>query len=118
MSIGKNGTLEAIRRDLLQSSASLLAGNETDALGLALRRLFPEIAYAFVVHWIPEQAEDIYWVLVSPTEVAEIEIPRGEYAEGNTPLLKVLDVAVYQKMRHSRDVRQRLEIGLELIKSI
>ncbi|WP_233833537.1 hypothetical protein [Paraburkholderia sp. ZP32-5] len=117
MSTGKKGTLEAIRHDLLQSSASLLAGNETDALGIALRHLFPGIAYAFVLHWIPEQAEDIYWVLVSPTEVAEIEVPRDGYVEGNTPLLKVLDAAAYQKQRHSRDVRQRLEIGLELIKS-
>ncbi|PCE27954.1 hypothetical protein BWP39_05460 [Paraburkholderia acidicola] len=117
MSTGKQKAVEAIRQDLLQSSASLLAGNEADALGGALRRFFPKLSHAFVVHWIPEQAEDIYWVLVSRTDIAEIEIPRSNYAEANPPLLKILDVGAYREKRHSRDVRQKLEIGLELIKS-
>ena len=115
MNTGKQIAVEAIRQHLIQRSASLFADNETDPLGLALRGFFPELKHAFVVNSIPEQAEDIYWVIVSPTEVAEIEIPRGEYAENNPPLLKIMALDVYEKRRHSRDVRQRLEIGLELI---
>ncbi|MEM5342284.1 hypothetical protein [Paraburkholderia azotifigens] len=117
MSTSKQMAAEAIRQDLLQSSASLLSGNEADALGRALRRFFPELNHAIVVHWIPEQAEDIYWVLVSRTEIAEIEIPRGNYAEENPPMLKILDVGAYMKKRHSRDVRQKLEVGLKLFKN-
>jgi hypothetical protein len=116
MNTGKQVAMEAIRQHLLQRSASLLADNAADPLGLALRDLIPGLKHAFVVNSIPEQAEDIYWVLVSPTEVAEIEIPRGEYAENNPPLLKIVALDMYETRRHSRDVRQRLEIGLELIK--
>ncbi|RKF43497.1 hypothetical protein [Paraburkholderia fungorum] len=116
MSTNKQRAIEAMRQDLLQSSASLLAGSEADTLSGALRRFFPELSHAFVVHWILEQAEDVYWVLVSRTEVAETEIPRGNYAEGNPLLLKILDVGAYREKQHSRDVRQKLEIGLELIK--
>jgi hypothetical protein len=115
MSAGRQMAVEATRQHLLQSSASLLVSN--DALGLALRRFFPELKRAFVMNWIPEQGEDIYWVLVSSTEVAEIEIPRVIGAESNLPSLKIVALDAYQKKRHSRDVRQRLEVGVELIKS-
>jgi hypothetical protein len=116
MSTGKQVAMEAIRQHLLQRSASLLAGNGTDSLGLALRRFFPELKQAFVMNSVPEQAEDIYWVLVSPTDIAEIEIPRGIYAENSSPSLKMLTLEMYQKKRHSRDVRQRLKIAVELFK--
>jgi hypothetical protein len=68
------------------------------------------------MNFVPDQAEDIYWVLVSRTDVAEIEIPRGEHAENNPPSLKIIALAAYQKKRHSRDVRQKLEVAVELIK--
>jgi hypothetical protein len=115
MNAGKNMAVEATRRHLLQSSANLLVSN--DALGLALRHFFPELKLAFVMNWIPEQGEDIYWVLISSTEVAEVEIPRGIGAESNSPSLKIVALDAYQKKRHSRDVRHRLEVGVELVKS-
>lgn len=115
MSARRQMTMETTRQQLLQSSASLLAGS--DDLGLVLRRFFPELKRAFVMHWIPEQGEDIYWVLIGPTEIAEIEIPREIDGERNSPSLRIMAFDVYKKKRHSRDVRQRLEVGVELIKS-
>ena len=108
--------MEAIRQHMLQRSASLLAGNDTDSLGIGLRGFFPSLKQAFLVSSVPEQGEDIYWVLVSPTDIAEIEIPRGTYAENSPPSLKMLALDMYQKKRHPRDVRQRLEIAVELFK--
>ncbi|GAB2895459.1 hypothetical protein GCM10027093_33730 [Paraburkholderia jirisanensis] len=117
MSTGKKSAIEASRQYLLQRSASLVTRNETDSLSLALHRFFPKLRHAFVLHWIPEQAEDIYWVLVSPTEIAEIEVPRGDYALESLPSLKLIDIGAYQQRRHSRDIRQKLEISLELLKN-
>jgi hypothetical protein len=116
MSTGRQVTAETIRQRLLQGSADLLADKCKDVLGLALRHFFPGLKRAFVMHWIPEQGEDIYWVLVSSTEIAEIEIPRAAYAESNPSSLRIMALDVYQKKRHSRDVRQKLEIGVELMK--
>jgi hypothetical protein len=118
MNTGKQRIVEALRQQLLQNSASLVADEESNVLGSALRRLFPGLKQAFVLNCVPEQGEDIYWVLVSSTEIAEIEISRGTYAENShPPLLKMIALDAYRKKRHSRDVRQRLEMGLELIKS-
>lgn len=51
--------------------------------------------------------------LLGYTEVAG---QRAEVVIANPPLLKILDVGAYREKRHSRDARQKLEIGLELIK--
>ncbi|MBY8934410.1 hypothetical protein J1G32_08815 [Pseudomonas fluorescens] len=51
-------------------------------LGLleVLRSCFPAINLAFVLDWVPEQGEDIYWVLIDNSRVAMIE--RFELGEG------------------------------------
>lgn len=107
-----------MRNQLIERSANLISGNNSDALGVALREFFPGLKHAFVINWIPDQSEDIYWVLVDPTSIAQIEIARGEDAKCYLPKLQMVELASYQNKRHSRDVREKLAMALELIKSL
>ncbi|HHY6927003.1 hypothetical protein [Burkholderia ambifaria] len=106
-----------IRHQLTQRSDDLLLDDNPDTLGMALRGFFPDLTRAFVIHWIPDQAEDIYWILVSPTGIAQIEIVRGQDVRSYPPKLRMVGLAAYQSKRHSRDVREKLAMALELIKS-
>ena len=118
MTSGKQRSIEAMRRELLHSSESLLGHSESDALGRALRHFFPGLKHAFVVHSIPEQAEDIYWILINSTEIAEIEIPRDDNILVNSISLKILNIGVYASKSLLREARRKLEIGVELMKNV
>nr|WP_196493431.1 hypothetical protein [Burkholderia stagnalis] len=107
-----------MQNQLIERSANLLSSDNSDALGAALRGFFPDLKHAFVINWIPDQAEDIYWVLVGPTSIAQVEIMRYEDAKSYPPKFEMVELAVYQSKRHSRDVRERLAMALELIKSV
>ncbi|HEM7851761.1 MULTISPECIES: hypothetical protein [Burkholderia] len=106
---------EAVRQKLLESSKNLIDG--TNALSETLRGSFPGIKLAFVVDCIPEQGEDIYRILVNSTTIAEVEIARGVCSMSNPPRLKTIELSVYQQKRHSRAVRETLEVALDLMKS-
>jgi hypothetical protein len=109
---------KAMRNKLIERSEDLISNSNSDAVGVALRGFFPDLKHAFVINWIPDQAEDIYWVLVGPASIVQIEIMRGEDANLYPPKMKMIELVAYQNKRHSRDVRERLAMALELIKSL
>jgi hypothetical protein len=115
MNIDKRVRGEAVRQKLLESSKNLIDG--TDALSETLRGGFPGIKLAFVVDCIPEQGGDIYRILVNSTTIAEVEVARGVCSMSNPSRLKTVELSVYQQRRHSRAVRQTLEVALDLMKS-
>lgn len=41
-----------------------------------IRSLYPEMKTAYIIHWIPEQSEDIYKVLIDVNIILEIELDR------------------------------------------
>ena len=106
---------QLVREELLRTSEQLCSTSDLSGLGLALRGRFPTLQHAFILDWVPEQAEDIYWVLIVPNEIAEVEVPRAQPGDGEPASLQQLDVATYRKKRHLRQVREKLEIALELI---
>lgn len=108
---------EAIRYQLTQRSDNLLLDDNPDALGMAIRDFFPDLTRAFVINWMPDQDEDIYWVLIDPMGIAQVEILRGEDAKFYPPKLQMIELVAYKNKQHSRDVRERLAMALELIKS-
>jgi len=65
---------------------------------------------------LPEQAEDIYWLLVSQKEIAKIEIPRSQSIGEGAAFLEMMSVEAYRHGRPSRDARRKLEVALEMIK--
>ena len=106
---------ELIERELLAASEQLCSENDQSGLGLALRGYGLMLECAFILEWVPEQAEDIYWVLTGFNEIANVEVPRGRSNDEEPALLQEMDVATYRGKRHSREVREKLEIALELL---
>lgn len=42
----------------------------------ALRLRYPDLKFAYMIEWIPEQGEDIYYILVNSTKIAIVEVDR------------------------------------------
>ena len=64
--------IELVRSELLGASDRLCSKNDQSELGLALRSYVPALECAFILEWLPEQAEDIYWVLTGFNEIAKV----------------------------------------------
>jgi len=107
---------ELVRRELLGASEQLCSKNDQSELGLSLRSHVPNLECALILEWVPEQAEDIYWVLTGFNEIAKVEIPRGRSNDEEPASLQKMDVATYRRKRHSKEVREKLEIALELVR--
>nr|CUV29548.1 conserved protein of unknown function [Ralstonia solanacearum] len=103
-----------VREELVRVSKEMCSKGDQSRLGLALRGVLPILDHEFILHWVPEQAEDIYWVLISPTEIAEVELIRNRASEEESVSLKVTDVAMFLRRHLPREVKERLEIALEL----
>lgn len=108
-------SVELAKRELLQKAEGLVSKDTDNVLGLALKHFFPEIARAFVLYWLPEQGEDIYWLLVGPQKVAKIEIPRGSSGGECASMLEILTVEEYKSRKLSRITRRKLDAALALI---
>ncbi len=70
------------------------------------------IANAYIVDYVPEEAEDIYVVMATPDEVLVIEVPRleGPALVERKPLSEYLE-------RKTKASRRRLEMARSLIRS-
>ncbi|WP_157025568.1 hypothetical protein [Paraburkholderia heleia] len=112
MSANRATAKEELRKQMLEDSASLQA--DDSLLGKTLRSIFPHMSRAFVLQWIPEQAEDIYWVLVGRESIVTIEIPRTISADAS-PSVKLTTVDKYRERRISKITREKLEMALSLI---
>lgn len=107
-------TEQQMREELLRSNRSLQDGSAGDALVSLLKAANCDVTGVYVLNWIPEQAEDIYAVLVAPDEVLIAEIPRGagptlverrgleDYVAGCTKVQR-LKIAVAQNLLVSVD---------------
>ena len=113
MSANRLNAKEALRLELREHSVSLLAGGSV--LGNALREVLPDPECAIVLQWVPEQAEDIYWILVGPDDIAIVEIPRNSNSEPACPLIQRTTVERYRERRLSKVTREKLELALGMI---
>lgn len=115
MSASKAELRELMRRQLLEGSVSLCAQGNQSPLTQALRKFFPALSQAFLLYWLPEQAEDIYWVLVSRTEIAKVEVERNPENEEKAASVEIVTVEAYRRRRLSQQVKEKLEVALELM---
>ncbi|MBX7114025.1 MAG: hypothetical protein K1X64_06770 [Myxococcaceae bacterium] len=70
-------TEQQLREELVRSNLALQDGSH-GRLANALESVNVKVTGAYVLNWVPEQAEDIYTVLASADEVVIVEVPRGE----------------------------------------
>jgi hypothetical protein len=102
---------QQMREELLRSNLSLRDGSR-EPLVAALEGANVNVPGAYVVHWIHEQAEDIYVVLISASDVLIVEVPRGE---GQVKVDR-RDLAGYQR-KCSKAQRLKIAVAQELIES-
>jgi hypothetical protein len=101
--------------ELERGRAHLLA----DARGQVLveivrRKLQTSTSNLFIVRWTPEQAEDLYDVLVDGASIVHLEIPRGEDHE---TVCEVSSVEAYGKQTLTKPDRRKLEAALKLTRA-
>lgn len=105
---------EQMRRELLAGREGLLAGDRWPRLSRALRERFSDYRQAFIVDWIPEQAEEICTVLIDGATIAIVEVSR---LESQPTLFQSMTLAEYRRKQQgmmSRTSRRRLEMALAL----
>jgi len=106
---------DQLRTQLLASMAAIFSGEASPVLLGALRVAFPELSFALVVNWIPEQAEDIYWILIDLDRIAMVEVPRLSDNISDV-LIEIVSLTAYKERRLSVENRMKLKVAIELMK--
>ena len=104
----------SVQDQLERSNYALFHENANHSLLAALKAHFFGNSAAYVLHWIPEQAEDIYEVVVDEGHVVIVEIERGTGAVINQRVFSKVD---YEARTHSKDRRRKLQAALHLFQS-
>jgi hypothetical protein len=99
---------QQMREELVRSNLTLQDGSN-QRLANILDSEGVNVCKAYVLNWIPEQAEDIYSVLVSAGEVITVEVPRGDGAT----LVEREDLARYES-KCSKVQKIKIAIAREL----
>jgi hypothetical protein len=66
--------MKLIGSQLMTSKRSLFYEEEGRRLRNVLQQSFPLMTTAHILHWIPEQGEDIYKVLINDSLIVENEL--------------------------------------------
>lgn len=107
-------SLKQLKADLLRSAELLALGEANTPLRKALDTVRPGMQFVVVFNWIPEQAEDIYWLLGDAEEVLMIELPRQGNRSGDM-IFEAIDIRTFNKKKLTVETRRRLEVALELL---
>lgn len=104
---------EALLIELERSRVQLMAEwSSNGMLGLIDERLKVRSEDMYVLHWIPEQGEDIYDILVDGKSVLRVEISRSP---GVDPLLCAISLEQYRAtFCRNKTCRRRLAGAMEL----
>ncbi|MFP7288497.1 hypothetical protein SFC15_19950 [Shouchella clausii] len=69
-------TEQELREQLIKSKESLFGSEEKKRLLEVLTNIYPKMNTAYILHWIPEQGENIYKVLIDDNMIAVVELNR------------------------------------------
>ncbi|WP_374966119.1 hypothetical protein [Lysinibacillus sp. RS5] len=106
-------TEQEIRELLIKSNQSLLKKDENGRLLEVIQHAYPEMKTAYILHWIPEQGEDIYKVLINDSIIAEIELDRNNCKTEAT----VENITLRQYLQGLSKLNQiKLSVALDLAK--
>lgn len=100
-----------LRKQLIESNKLLFENKENKRLLSALEKYSPEMKTAYIIHWVPEQGEDIYKVLVNDSAIVEVELDRNDVAA--KPLVSSTTISQYRQGL-SKLNRIKLEVALDL----
>jgi hypothetical protein len=105
-------TEQQMREELVRSNRAMQDGSYRRLVD-ALKSENVNVAGAYVLNWIPEQAEDIYAVLTATGEVVTVEVPRGE----GKLLVEREDIVKYEG-KCSKAQRLKIAVARDLLASV
>ncbi|MHA6484882.1 hypothetical protein ACX1C1_23615 [Paenibacillus sp. strain BS8-2] len=105
---------EEIRKQLTVSNQHLFSSEERKKLLQTILFNFPELTTAYIVDWIPEQEEDIFFVLINSDVIAEVELHRINKDE--EALVKTHSVKDYLKLS-PKSRKLIVLVALDLVKN-
>ncbi|WP_395373535.1 hypothetical protein [Marinicella sp. W31] len=111
----KDSLTERSLKKSLQKSKEVLFSGETPyrKILLELQKEKFGLKSAYVLHYLPEQGEDIYTIITDSYEIVTIEFKRGSYTEA--PIRKeTISLDEYRKGLSRNDLIQ-LELATELL---
>jgi len=106
---------QEIERDLIESQRSLHEGKNGMTLLNTLKSRFPEARGFHLLSWIPEQGEDIFWVLASPEIIAIVEVARDGKLFSDLVSYKQISVQQYTERQLLPQSRRKLDIAIRLL---
>jgi hypothetical protein len=94
----------------------ILDGNTHPLLTSLLKAKFDSLDFAVPIHWIPDQSEDIHWIVIDDRRVAVVMIPRRIDLRTVVEPIEIMDLHELRKRRLSAEVRRNLEAATLLLK--
>lgn len=101
------------REELIKSNQSLFGSEGDQRLLGVLKMLYPQMITAYIIHWIPEQGEEFYKILINDDVIANIEFSHDDDVE---PVVESITIPQY--LRGLSRIKQiQLAVALDLVKS-
>jgi hypothetical protein len=107
-------TEQEIREQLLTSNKSLLHEEEGKRLLNVLNQSFPMMTTAYILHWIPEQGEDFYKILINDSLIVDIEVNKIDQSIAS--IIKVEQISNY-RLGLSKINQIKLAVAMDLAKN-
>jgi len=110
---------QEIREQLKKSNQSLFKSEEKRRLLEVIRSSYPDMRTAYIVHWIPEQGEDIYKILINDSIIAEIEL--GRFNAEIEPIVVTKTISQYLQglsKRHQITLAVALDLARQDLKNM
>ena len=114
MQLISNKTEARYRAELILSRDELFKKNGAPRLLKILRTNYPDLDSAFVLHWIPEQGEDIYEILINEHEIIAVEISRTKMSDC---VARTISVGEFLSQTRSKQKKIKLAVALDLVRS-
>lgn len=108
-------TEEGYRRELLASQRFFLEDRRGRVLFSMIQAKFPKVKAVNLLHWVPEQGEDFYDILIDDEAVLKVEVPHSisHLAELDFEYIKLKNYM----LGLSRTSRIKLAIALDLARA-
>lgn len=107
-------TDQDLEKNLLDTQKDLYDGKLGTELLRVLKDNFPTADSAYILQWIPEQDEDIFWILIKPSIVSIIEVPRSSNHLMSKSTFRVMTTDDYLKRRLTPKTKRKVNLAVKL----
>lgn len=105
---------EKLKAELLASAEKLAVGEAGAPLRRVVDTLYPGVKFAVVINWIPEQGEDVFWLLTDAGKVLIVDVPRHS-CDTTQGSINVFDAGTFRNRKLSIETRRRFEGAMAIM---